>query len=163
MTRVGPHGYPMDYVLLRRYLTGFLSHWPRDWCSKFLEKKFLDPKFDHKMYNVRPQYRMLSKDPIINDHIGSKFLSGSVIQKGDKPFTNTGVVFFKGDDYATKADTVIMATGYTWKFPFLEDDIILQEEGRIKTVQMHVSSSYETSFISYNGFCASLGAWFTSW
>ncbi|XP_055932241.1 flavin-containing monooxygenase 5-like [Argiope bruennichi] len=132
MTRIGPHGKPMDYVLLRRYLTNYLNLWPRDWCSKFLEKKFLDSKFDHKLYKVHPKHRMLSKDPIINDHIGSKLLSGSVVQKGDiSHFTETGVVF-NGEDEETRADTVIMATGYTWKFPFLDDDIVIQEEGRFK-------------------------------
>ncbi|GFY55597.1 dimethylaniline monooxygenase 5 [Trichonephila inaurata madagascariensis] len=132
MTRVGPRGYPMDYVLLRRYLTGFLDYWPRDWCSRFLEKKYLDPKFDHKMYNIPPQYPMLSKDPIINDHIGSKLLSGSVIQKGDISYITENGVVFNGDNHETEADTIIMATGYTWKFPFLDEDIILQEDGKIK-------------------------------
>ncbi|XP_042895050.1 flavin-containing monooxygenase 5-like [Parasteatoda tepidariorum] len=131
MTRVGPKGYPMDYVLLRRYMTFFLDYLPRDACSKYIEMKYLNPKFDHKMYSVQPSYHMFSKDPVINDHIGSKLLSGSVIQKTDiAHFTEDGILF-KGDDHITKIDSVIMATGYTWKFPLLEEGIVLQEDGVI--------------------------------
>lgn len=132
MTRVGPRGYPIDYLCNRRYLTNFLTFCPRDVCSWFVEKVFIEPKFDRKLYNVRPKYPILSKDPIINDHIGSKLLSGSVIQRGDiSHITETGVVF-KGDEQVTEADTIIMATGYTWKFPFLEDDIVVKEDGVFK-------------------------------
>ncbi|KAG8196637.1 hypothetical protein JTE90_006547 [Oedothorax gibbosus] len=129
MTRVGPGGYPMDYKCMRRYLTGFLNVLPRSWCSWFIEKVFVEPKFKRKMYTINPKYPLLCKDPVINDHIGSKLLSGSIVQKGNiSHFTENGVVFV-GDEHITEVDTVIMATGYTWKFPFLEEDIVLHEDG----------------------------------
>ncbi|GBM78080.1 Dimethylaniline monooxygenase [N-oxide-forming] 2 [Araneus ventricosus] len=83
------------------------------------------------MYTVKPNHWVLSKDPVLNDHFGSKLLSGSIVQKPNiQRFTENGVIF-EGDKEVTEFDVVIMATGYTWKFPFLEEDILEREEGRI--------------------------------
>ncbi|XP_071041866.1 flavin-containing monooxygenase 5-like [Parasteatoda tepidariorum] len=44
------------------------------------------------------------------------------IQSSISKFTENGVIF-EGESSVTETDVVIMATGYTWKFPFLEDDV----------------------------------------
>ncbi|GBM17115.1 Dimethylaniline monooxygenase [N-oxide-forming] 2 [Araneus ventricosus] len=83
------------------------------------------------MYTVKPNHCVFSKDPALNDHFGSKLLSGAVVQKPNiQRFTENGVIF-EGDQEVTKCDVVIMATGYTWKFPFLEEGILATEKGRI--------------------------------
>lgn len=92
----------------------------------------MDPIFDHRLYYIKPKYHVMSKDPILNDHIGSRLLSGSVIQKGDiVHFTENGVIF-DGDETTTNVNSVVMATGYTWGFPLLEDGVLQTEaDGRI--------------------------------
>ncbi|CAL1283941.1 unnamed protein product [Larinioides sclopetarius] len=135
LTRVGPHGYPYDWTLIRRWIF-LLFLLPRNFVSWILEHVYLDPQFDHNIYNVKPKHHILSKDPVINDHIGSKLLSGLVVMKPDiRCFTEDGVIF-EGDTEVTKADVIIMATGYQWKFPFLEDGIIVQDEGRINLYKL---------------------------
>ncbi|GIY61343.1 dimethylaniline monooxygenase 1 [Caerostris darwini] len=85
-------------------------------------------QFHHKLYPVIPKYHFLARDPVTNDHIHSLLHSGVVIQKPDiERFTEDGVIF-KGASEVTKADAVIMATGYTWGFLFLEDNIVVHEE-----------------------------------
>lgn len=130
--RVGPYGLPMDYALLRRYITIFQEILPISLSSKYIEKFFLNPKFNHNLYNLRPEDHVLCKDPSVNDGLPSKLISGSVVlRKNIKYFTENGVVF-EGENSVTQVDTVIMATGYQWKFPFLEDDIVTTNEaGRI--------------------------------
>lgn len=132
INRVGPHGYPIDYIVLRRYLTQLLDKLPPWLCAWYIRKMYLDPKFDCKLYPVEPNNHVLAKDPVFCDHFSSRLLSGAVQQKKDVTrFTEDGVVF-ESEDQVTKVDTVIMATGYDWKFPFLEDGIIVQEkDGRI--------------------------------
>ncbi|CAL1263046.1 unnamed protein product [Larinioides sclopetarius] len=131
LQRVGPHGYPYDYVLLRRCIFFWFDILPPNVVSWLLESLYLDPQFNHNIYAVKPTHHIFSKDPVINDHITSKLLSGSVKQKPNiQRFTEDGVIF-EGDSEVTKADAVIMATGYTWKFPFLEEGIIVEEEAKI--------------------------------
>lgn len=54
-------------------------------------------------------------------------MSGHVIVKNNiKTFTENGVIF-EGETKVTEADTVIMATGYRWKFPFLEEGTVTKD------------------------------------
>ncbi|GFT25959.1 dimethylaniline monooxygenase 2 [Nephila pilipes] len=131
INRVGPSGRPYDYFLIRRCFLALLEYLPLNLVSWLFESCYLDLHFNHKLYPVQPKQRVFQKDPVLNDHIASKILSGSVIMKPDiQCFTENGVIF-EGDSEITQVDAVIMATGYTWKFPFLEDGIVTQEENRI--------------------------------
>ncbi|KAG8189371.1 hypothetical protein JTE90_021874 [Oedothorax gibbosus] len=132
LPRVGPYGVPMDYTLLRRYLTTMQDIVPVSISSIFIEKLFVNPKFNHNLYNLRPQYPLFCKDPTINDALPLKLLSGSVILKKNVQYFTENGVLFEGDSKVTEVDTVVMATGYEWKFPFLENDVITTEsDGRI--------------------------------
>ncbi|GFS52772.1 dimethylaniline monooxygenase 2 [Nephila pilipes] len=131
ISRVGPNGYPYDYFLIRRYRLGLMEYLPWSFVTWLFETFYLDPQFSHKLYTIQPKHRMLQKDPVLNDHMASKVLSGSIIMKPDiQYFTEDGVIF-EGDSEVTQVDVVIMATGYTWKFPFLEEGLLIQEENRV--------------------------------
>lgn len=126
--RVGPRGYPIDYTILRRYILNCLDIFPTWLCGWYIRRFYLDPMFDHKLYAVEPTSNLFAKDPVFNDQIGSRLLSGAVVQKKDVAgFTENGVIF-ESEDQVTKVDAVIMATGYDWKFPFLEEGIVVQEK-----------------------------------
>ncbi|GFR28194.1 dimethylaniline monooxygenase 5 [Trichonephila clavata] len=159
--RVGPHGVPMDYALLRRYLTTLQEIVPINVSSKFIEKLFLNPKFNHDLYNLRPQYPVFCKDPSINDTLPLKLISGSVIlKKNVKYFVENGVMF-EGDEKITEVDTVIMATGYEWKFPFLEDDIVTTEkDGRINLYKCMWSPKLKHQSLVIIGFVLPFGPGF---
>ncbi|GIX93648.1 flavin-containing monooxygenase 5 [Caerostris darwini] len=120
--RVGPHGYPFDYLSS---------------C-----------------------HHVLSKDPVINDHIHSKFYSGSIIQKQDiEKFTENGVIF-KGDTKVTEVDAVIMATGYTWNFPFLEEGVIVKEGDKINLYKLMFPPHLEPATLAVLGFILPFGPGF---
>ncbi|GIX93652.1 dimethylaniline monooxygenase 2 [Caerostris darwini] len=158
--RVGPHGYPFDYLLVRRFLFMLIDILPFEWTNYLLENIYLDPQYNRDKYAVKPDHHILSKDPVINDHIHSKFFSGSVIQKPDiERFTENGVIF-KGDTEVTEADVVIMATGYTWKFPFLEEGIIVKEGDKINLYKLMFPPHLEHATLAVLGFILPFGPGF---
>lgn len=135
----------------------FLDILPTNWCSWYLETFYLDTKFDSNFYYIKPKYHLLSKDPVLNDAIPSKLLSGSVVQKGPvKHFTENGVVF-NGEDSITEIDAVIMATGYTWKYPFLEEGLLETENGRINLYKCMYPTQLPHPTLVFIGFINPLG------
>lgn len=155
--RVGPNGYPIDYIMLRRYLLAFLDILPIQFCSWYIQTFYMDTKFDSNFYYVQPKYHVLAKDPVLNDAIPSKLLAGSVLQKGSaKHFTENGVLF-DGDDNITEIDAVIMATGYKWAFSFLEDGLLQTEDGRINLYKCMYPSQLTHSSLVFIGFINPFG------
>ncbi|XP_015914889.2 flavin-containing monooxygenase 5 isoform X1 [Parasteatoda tepidariorum] len=131
LPRLGPYGLPFDYCMLRRFMSTVQAAVGVNFCSWYLEKVQLQSKFNHNLYNLKPAYHALSKDPATNDLIGSKLITGSVVLRKDvKCFTETGVIF-ENETQVTEVDVVIMATGYKWSFPFLEDGILTTDNGQI--------------------------------
>ncbi|XP_035225544.1 flavin-containing monooxygenase 5-like isoform X2 [Stegodyphus dumicola] len=155
--RLGPFGYPVDTVFLRRFVANLMDILPTNFCSYFLEKSLIDSKFHHTLYAVPPKYHVLSKDPIVSDYIGAKLLSGSVIQQNDiDEFTEDGVIF-KGEDRVTKVDKVIMATGYTWDFPFLEKGIVTEKDGKINLYKLMYPPHLKHPTLAIIGFILPFG------
>ncbi|GFY55598.1 dimethylaniline monooxygenase 5 [Trichonephila inaurata madagascariensis] len=103
---------------------------------------------------------LYSLDPSLNDHIGSKLMSGHVIMKPNvKCFTEDGVIF-EGDSEVTQVDSVIMATGYTWAFPFLEEGILEQENGRINLYKCMYPPELPHGTLGFIGFIIPVGPGF---
>ncbi|CAL1267742.1 unnamed protein product [Larinioides sclopetarius] len=134
--RPGPKGLPADLNYNRRIVNTAFRKLPRRFVFWYMEKQ-VNKNFNHNTYHLKPAHRFLTKRPTVNDHLGSKVLSGDVILKGAvKHFTEKGVVF-RGENDATNIDVVIMATGYQLKVPFL-NDIIFQVIGDHVPLFKHV-------------------------
>ncbi|GBN67351.1 Dimethylaniline monooxygenase [N-oxide-forming] 2 [Araneus ventricosus] len=162
INRVGHRGLPYDTLLFRPYLCQMLDILPYQVPSWLLETAYLDLQFDQKMYTVKPNHWVFSKDPVLNDHFGSKLLSGSIVQKPNiQRFTENGVIF-EGDKEVTECDVVIMATGYTWKFSFLEEDILETEEGRINLYKCMFPPHLPHATLAIMGFILTFGPEFPS-
>ncbi|CAL1263028.1 unnamed protein product [Larinioides sclopetarius] len=160
LQRVGPHGYPFDWTLARRFLMFLFDIIPFYIFSWLFECLYIDPQFNQKLYTVKPKDYFLSKDPVVNDHLAAHLLSGLVIQSPDiERFTEDGVIF-KGDTEVTKADAVIMATGYSWKFPFLENDVIVKEEGRFNLYKCMFPTQLHHATLAVIGFILPFGPGF---
>ncbi|GFR01764.1 dimethylaniline monooxygenase 5 [Trichonephila clavata] len=160
LNRLGNRGLPCDHLLIRRYLYYFVDILPTNAASWLIETCFVDLLYDQKLYAVKPKHGILSQDPSVNDHIGSKLMSGSVIMKPSiKCFTEDGVIF-EGDSEVTQADSVIMATGYTWKFPFLEKGILEQENGQINLYKCMYPPELPHGSLGFIGFIMPVGPGF---
>ncbi|KAF8781442.1 Dimethylaniline monooxygenase like protein [Argiope bruennichi] len=130
VNRVGLNGIPYDYTMLRPYLYQLMDVFPTKFVSWCFETGYLDVQFNHKLYPVVPKHHILNKDPSVTSNFSAKLICGAIIQKpGIQHFTEDGVLF-EGETEVTKADVVIMATGYTWKFPFPKKDFNTRKIGR---------------------------------
>ncbi|GBN08720.1 Dimethylaniline monooxygenase [N-oxide-forming] 2 [Araneus ventricosus] len=114
------------------------------------------------MCTVKTNHWVFSRDTIFNDNFGSKLLSDFVVQNPNiQRFTENGVIF-EGDKEVTEFDVVKMATGYTWKFPFLEEDILETEEGRINLQKCMFPPHLPHATLAIMGFILTFGPGFPS-
>ncbi|GFS56495.1 dimethylaniline monooxygenase 2 [Trichonephila inaurata madagascariensis] len=160
INRIGPKGLPYDYLLITPYIYQLLDILPARVAGWLFETCYLDVLYEQKLYAVKPDHHVFQKDPILNDHIGSKLMSGAVIMKPDiQCFTEDGVIF-EGDSEVTQADAVIMATGYTWKFPFLEEGIIERENDKINLYKCMFPPQLPHATLIFIGFVLPFGPGF---
>ena len=123
LIRVGPDGVPFDMLYLRRMYALLQKVLPYTLICSVIEK-FLNSRFDHEKYGLKPAHRVWSQHPTVNDALPNRILSGTVRMKGDiVQFTETGVLF-DGDKQETPLDAVVLATGYEVSFPFLDASIL---------------------------------------
>jgi dimethylaniline monooxygenase (N-oxide forming) len=121
--RVGPFGTPFDMMYLRRIVFDIFNIVPYS-LSCATTERFLNSRFDHKLYGLEPSHHVWSQHPMVNDALPNRILSGTVIVKGDiQEFTEDGVIF-EGESEVTKCAVVVMATGYEVSFPFLDKSIL---------------------------------------
>lgn len=136
MQRPGEDGLPSDLKTNRRILYTAFKKLPKKLSYWYIEKK-MNRNFNHEAYHLKPSHHFLTKRPTVNDHLAGKILSGTIVIKGAiKHFTENGVVFH-GDSEVVEVDTVVMATGYQLKVPFL-NDIIFQVIGDHVPLYKHV-------------------------
>lgn len=121
-----------------------------------LESK-LNAKFDHETYKLKPKHRVLSAHPTMNDSLPNCILSGRVIVKGDiERFTENGIIFV-GEDTVTKADAVILATGYQIKFPFLDKTVLSTDDNRIDLYKYSIPPHLKHPTLALVGLIQPLG------
>ncbi|GBN05601.1 Dimethylaniline monooxygenase [N-oxide-forming] 2 [Araneus ventricosus] len=160
VTPAGPYGLLYDYIFLRLCFYYLVKVIPIHFVSWLLESLYLKPQLNKNTYKIKPSQDLLSKDPVLNDHINEKLSSEQVTQKPDiKCFTKDGIIF-EGDTEVTEVDIVIMATWYTYKFPFLEDDIVTQEEGIINLYKCMFPIHLQHSTLAVIGFVMPFGPGF---
>lgn len=114
---------PLDMSNITRFANFVMSWIPATMQNSYIEA-FLNKRFDHKAYAVKPEHRVLSQHPMVNDDLPNRIISGSVIIKPNiKKFTETGIKF-DNDTIAENIDAVILATGYVFGFPFLDNSVV---------------------------------------
>ncbi|XP_051003748.1 flavin-containing monooxygenase 5-like [Acomys russatus] len=117
--RVWDHGNPMDATLFTRYNRAVEKICPAHLINRQMEKK-LNARFSHANYGLQPQHRVLDHRTVLSDDLPSRIITGKVtIKPNVKEFTSASVIFEDGTE--ENIDVVILATGYTLSFPFLND------------------------------------------
>ncbi|XP_055929743.1 flavin-containing monooxygenase 5-like [Argiope bruennichi] len=160
LPRVGPYGLPFDYCMLRRYSNVMQSVMGYKFASWWLETFQINKKFNHSLYKLKPPHPALGKDPVTNDLLPAKVISGSIeIKRNVKIIKEKGVIF-ENEDHVTEVDVIIIATGYTWQFPFLEENVVRKEEGRINLYKCVFPSQLKHPTLAIIGFLLPLGPGF---
>ncbi|XP_070531991.1 flavin-containing monooxygenase 5-like isoform X2 [Ptychodera flava] len=119
ISRVGENGVPIDLFGIRR----IFDFVPISWKASFAER-VLNQRFNHANYGLLPKHGVLQQHPTVNDGLPNEILSGRVKVKANvKRFLKTCVEFEDGT-VEEDIDEVVMATGYTFGFQFVDESIV---------------------------------------
>ncbi|KJH49513.1 Flavin-binding monooxygenase-like protein [Dictyocaulus viviparus] len=122
--RVFDYGEPFDLVLNRRFLEDLRQIAP-EWLVNTVMENKLNKRFDHERYGLKPRHRLLSAHPTVNDELPNRIASGTLrIKPNIREFTTKGVIFEDGSE-VDDVDEVLLATGYEFHFPMVEDGTLI--------------------------------------
>ncbi|XP_077188362.1 flavin-containing monooxygenase 3-like [Paroedura picta] len=162
LSRVWSKGYPWDMVLINRFDTFLKSIVPAGKSDMMYEKQ-MNRWFDLENFSLMPINRALRKEPVINDDLPSRIACGTVVIKpGVKEFTETSALFQDGTRQEG-LDYVVFATGYSFAYPFMDDEFILK--CRDDTVTLYKSilpPRLEKPTMAVIGLVQSLGSAFST-
>ncbi|KAM9186765.1 flavin-containing monooxygenase 5-like [Mergus octosetaceus] len=155
MHRVAEGGYPFDFSYLSRFLQLLQSLLPLSVSNFVLERK-LNARFDHSLYGLQPQHRVLSQHATINDDLPNRIISGRVrVKPNIQEFTETSAIFEDGT--REDIDAVVFATGYSFSFPFLEECVkVVENQASLYKFMFPVDLEKPT--LAFIGFIQPLGA-----
>ncbi|XP_029889586.1 dimethylaniline monooxygenase [N-oxide-forming] 3-like [Aquila chrysaetos chrysaetos] len=158
MSRVWDNGYPWDMLVITRFRTWLGNVLPRA-ISDWLYVRGMNRFFKHENFGLMPLNRTSRKEPVFNDDLPSRIACGVVVIKPNvKEFRETSVLFQDGtvqDD----VDAVVFATGYSYSYPFMEDDsIIKSRDNQVTLYKGILPPRLEKPTMAVIGLVQSLGA-----
>lgn len=119
MTRVGPGGKPLDFLLTR----AISKIVPLKIAMK-MSPALLNNKVDFKTYGLQPTGTFnVDQFPFINDELLHHIISGKIKVKKDIREVSENSVTLKDGEILTNVDALIFATGFKHTYPFASDII----------------------------------------
>ncbi|CAG2210316.1 FMO [Mytilus edulis] len=135
--RIADRGMPIDMTAVKRIMMKVKKILPQSLIEKIAEKR-INARFDHKSYCLQPKHGVFAHSPIINDEIPNRLASGTLRVKADvRTFTDNGVIF-DDDTVEENIDVVVLATGYTFKFPFLDKSVTEVRENHVDELYKYI-------------------------
>ncbi|XP_069133491.1 dimethylaniline monooxygenase [N-oxide-forming] 2-like [Argopecten irradians] len=117
--RAADHGVPFDHLALNRF--SMKLPWS---LMRPLFFHRLNRRYNHANYGLSPNKRFDASVLTISDDLPNRILLGTInIKCNVKEFTVDGAIFEDGTELKD-IDVVILATGFNFDFPFLDDGII---------------------------------------
>ncbi|KAK7103255.1 flavin-containing monooxygenase 5-like [Littorina saxatilis] len=123
-------GMPWDLCLMTRFEFWKNSCLPFSWIEAKMAAT-LNQTIDHDLYGLTPACMPFSHSPFVNDELGGRIICGAVKVKDDLQRLTTSGVEFKDGSFED-IDVVLMATGYTIGFPFMEKEVVDIEKNQLK-------------------------------
>ena len=78
---------------------------------------------NHLFFSLRPNYGPFAQHPMVNDDMPNRIICGAIKIKTDiKRFTENSVEFIDGTS-ENNIDAVILATGYSFGFPYIDKEV----------------------------------------
>ncbi|KAJ8388454.1 hypothetical protein AAFF_G00133300 [Aldrovandia affinis] len=154
---VSDNGLPVDMKYNTRFVHILFQLLPINILNWIGENK-LNAMYDHTMYALKPNHRLFSQIPVINDELPGKILSGGVVVKPNvREFRGSSVVFEDGS-VVEEVDVVVFATGYNYDFPFLPPSIMAKSGHRVGLYKHVFPPALEHPTLAVVGFIHALGA-----
>ena len=156
LNRVARKGQPLDMLRLNRVVGWLRKNFPV-WSDKVYQFE-ITQKLDHKLYGLKPTYGPFAQHPMVNDDMPNRIICGSIKIKTDiKQFTETGVEFIDGTK-EEDLDAVILATGYSFGFPYVPKEIIEVKENDVQLFKYMFNPEIEKPTLAVIGLVQPLGA-----
>uniref|UniRef100_A0A0K0EJD7 Flavin-containing monooxygenase n=1 Tax=Strongyloides stercoralis TaxID=6248 RepID=A0A0K0EJD7_STRER len=121
--RCSQGGMPYDILLMSRLYQKVMNTIPWSVANDFMEHR-LQQRMDHDLYGLRPNHRFFQQHPTVNDALANLLLSGMITITEDVDFIEKDNIIVKNGK-KFKCDVLILATGYTFSFPYLEPQNII--------------------------------------
>lgn len=117
--RAADQGRPFDHIAITRFRQGL--PWP-------LLRPFLyhgvNNRYSHTNYGLSPNTRFNGGLVTISDDLPNRIILGTINIKTDiERFTENGAIFVDGTTLEN-IDVVILGTGFTYSFPFLQENVV---------------------------------------
>ncbi|KAJ8319576.1 hypothetical protein KUTeg_002870 [Tegillarca granosa] len=153
--RLVEKGYPIDMSTSTRFNIFMFNMLPG--LGKSLATKRFNNKIDHKLYSLQPKHGFVAHQVTINDYLHNLLACGAIILKPKiKTFTRTGVIF--DDETVENIDAVIMATGYNFNYPFIDDELLKADLSKVNLYKMIFPPGEERHTLSVIGCIQATGA-----
>ncbi|KAL8177434.1 UNVERIFIED_CONTAM: monooxygenase [Gekko kuhli] len=157
ISRVFDDGYPWDMVFLSRFMNIVRNVLPSR-VTGWLIATRANQWFNHTNYGVVPKERSRLREPILNDELPGRIITGKVtIRPGVKEFKERSVMFKDGEG-EEEVDVVVFATGYKASFPFIDESIIKVEDKHASLYKYIFPPQLEKPTLAIIGFLRPFGA-----
>ncbi|XP_072504764.1 flavin-containing monooxygenase 1-like [Notamacropus eugenii] len=123
------HGYPWYMVFTSRFQSTLRNSLPTS-VINWLFGKTANSWFDHANYGLIPENRTSVREPILNGELPGCIITGKVLIKPSVEKVKESSVMFKNTPEEEPIDIIVLATGYTCAFPFLDDSIVKVENNQ---------------------------------
>ncbi|MEI1278611.1 NAD(P)-binding domain-containing protein [Leptospira venezuelensis] len=126
---------------------GDRAHWIPNWFSQWVLGAILKLLVGDltKIGLPAPDHKIFETHPIVNDQLLHNLRHGDVIAKGDISRLNGEFVEFK-DGTKEKIDLVVLATGYEWAIPYMEEKYFEWKNGRPELYLTLFNRKYENLY-----------------
>ncbi|KAM3620640.1 uncharacterized protein V6R79_026327 [Siganus canaliculatus] len=156
LNRVSDRGFPRD-MLNDRLTMFFRQALPFGFVCNMGEKR-LNQRFDHSLYNLKPEHRLFSQHPTVNDELPNRILSGTVqVKPNIRKFQGSSVEFDDGS-VVDDVDLVVFATGYKFFFPFLASQVVSVEDNKTTLYKQVFPLELEQPTLAVIGLVQPLGS-----
>ncbi|XP_069119138.1 dimethylaniline monooxygenase [N-oxide-forming] 2-like [Argopecten irradians] len=119
ISRAAEHGVPFDHLAINRFSQSLPWSLMR---PVFFHR--INRRYKHSNYGLAPNFCFDAGVVTISDDLPNRILLGTInIKCNVKEFTQDGAVFDDGT-VLKDIDAVILATGFNFDFPFLDNEII---------------------------------------
>ncbi|XP_049737202.1 flavin-containing monooxygenase 1 isoform X2 [Elephas maximus indicus] len=110
ISRVYDSGYPWDMVFVTRFQNMVRNSLPTPIVSWLLERK-MNSWFNHANYGLFPEDRVQLREPVINDELPGRIITGKVLIKPSIKEVKGNSVIFNNTPEEEPIDIIIFATG----------------------------------------------------
>ncbi|XP_006767059.1 PREDICTED: dimethylaniline monooxygenase [N-oxide-forming] 1 [Myotis davidii] len=157
MSRVSESGLPWDMLFMTRFHNMLRNSLPTPVVTWWMSRK-INSWFNHANYGLAPEDRTQMKEPVINDELPGRIITGKVLIRPSIKEVKKNSVIFNYTPKEQPIDIIVFATGYTFAFPFLDETVVKVEHGQASLYKYIFPAHLEKPTLAVIGLIKPLGS-----